>query len=647
MLKRLRKLTGYIDAGKTRLLSAGYWLHPDQGLSRFTVVLQYGAFFFFLFGIKLLIIHHYGNATPFWDQWSAEADHLYRPFFEHTLKLRDLVTPHNEHRIFTTRIIALSLLEINRIWNPLLQMVVNAGFHIMSIILTVWLLTRVVGKNNLPALLAYSLVLFSIPYSWENTLAGFQSQFYLVSFFSVAAVWLTIKNEPFRVGWWGGLLCSALAFLTLASGIFTLAAISFVYIIFLVTGMRRTGKQLAALILFLGLFIAGIKLTPIIPGHAELRVSSFQQLYASLTMIFGFPVAANLFSSIICNLPILGFIVILFKKRPGIHDRSWFLLGVIIWGVVQGFSIGYGRGFTSMSSRYRELFGMMLLINFGCLLYVAKTFIKRHPRLVIAGAGAWTALILVSLSLYGESNLPAEMDAKRVSNIQEEINMRSYLSTDDTGYLKNKPLLDIPYPDPDNLVRIINSTGIREILPSNINSLKGLGVKIEPSDAFVMNGYYITTPKHSDTTWGSYTVKGNVTKGEMVRQFSTNFKGTRIGIPVAGYPLDSGMKIEVEQNGHRWPVTLPANPKENWETAFTSIDKGPFSLRVTDASDSAWMAVGNPFVVGRLDKLTDNVMSRYYFFILSGVLITLFLLLKTGLIRGMRADGLKNGSLHA
>ena len=39
-------------------------------------ILPYVGFAIFVLGTKLVIIATYGNATPFWDQWDAEADFL-------------------------------------------------------------------------------------------------------------------------------------------------------------------------------------------------------------------------------------------------------------------------------------------------------------------------------------------------------------------------------------------------------------------------------------------------------------------------------------------------------------------------------------------------------------------------------------------
>jgi len=79
-----------------------------ERLSRLFAVV---AFILLLFGAKLWLIDHYGNPTPFWDQWDGEAANLYAPFLEGTLRFQDLFAAHNEHRIFTTRLLSLAELK--------------------------------------------------------------------------------------------------------------------------------------------------------------------------------------------------------------------------------------------------------------------------------------------------------------------------------------------------------------------------------------------------------------------------------------------------------------------------------------------------------------------------------------------------------
>src|SRR5260221_7214646 len=124
---------------ETALDMTGEYPYPKSDVSKrrhaIRRLLQYASFALLLFGAKLWVIDSYGNATPFWDQWDAEAANLYYPYFNHTLTWKNMIASHNEHRIFTTRILALVLLQINKIWNPLLQRVANAVWHVITLML--------------------------------------------------------------------------------------------------------------------------------------------------------------------------------------------------------------------------------------------------------------------------------------------------------------------------------------------------------------------------------------------------------------------------------------------------------------------------------------------------------------------------------
>ena len=235
-------------------------------ISQLQTLAMFAAFALLVFGVKLWLIDFNGNITPFMDQWDAEALSLYHPYLNNTLGWEHLVAPHNEHRIFTTRVIALGLLEINNSWNPLLQMVFNAGVHILTIMMTIYLMSRVISKKSIPALLAFSLVLFSLPYAWENTLAAFQLQFYLIVLFSIGALWLMLISEPLRWQWWAGVALGVLAFLSLASGVFVFAVAAFIGTIIFFGNLRRTPRQLTAIAILLLLFI--IVISPVPPSPA-------------------------------------------------------------------------------------------------------------------------------------------------------------------------------------------------------------------------------------------------------------------------------------------------------------------------------------------------------------------------------------------
>lgn len=600
--------------------------------SRWMPFLAFGAFATMLFGIKLWLIGSYGNATPFWDQWDAEAAYLYKPVLEGTLGWADLFAPHNEHRIFTTRLLALGLLTINGIWNPLLQMVVNAGLHIFTLGFGIALLTRVIGRNHLPALLFFSLVLFGVPYAWENTLAGFQSQFYFVLFFSIACLWLTVTQHPLSARWWGGVACAMFAFLSLASGIFALAAAAIVGLVFYAMGLRKTRKQLLAVAILAGLFILGAVLTPSLARHASLKAATFPQFLDALIAVLGWPISSSFFSALIRNLPALGFVGAMLWKHPPANDRKWFLLTLVIWALGQAVSIAYGRAVGNLGSRYLDLFAIGILVNFVCLISIAQDYIGKQHAWTITGVSVWAVTVLISLGLYAGKHIPAELSAKRDTGLAQEINTRNYLATGDFNHLKDKPLLHVPYFNSERLASILASPDIQTILPSNIRPpLTATLIESEPAGAFVADGYYLTTPKRTGMSLGSYGAQGDAATGHATIRFNANKQGALLAIPVAGYPLSSGIKLEIEQNGQRNPVIMKSNPKESWGMAYVKVGSGAFSVHLVDSSATTWLAVGAPFVTGRLDALTNGLLAKYPVFLIFGLMAVLLLLTQFGL----------------
>lgn len=505
------------------------FINKNDHSGRWTQALQYGAFALILFGIKLYLIHSYANATPFWDQWDAEAAYLYQPYLSGTLKWSDLFAPHLEHRIFVARLIALSLLIMNGIWNPLLQMVVNAVLHISVIMLGVFLLTRILGRKYLPMLLGFSILLFAIPYGWENTLAGFQSMFYTVLLFSLTSIWLTVTTAPLSRRWWLGILCAILAFLSLASGVFAMAAAAGVGALIYALGLRRTRRQLLAVVILTLLFFIGVALTPVVPGHAVFRAMSVVQFFDALNAILAWPIAPSSFSALLKNSPAVLFALLLIWKRAPASDKRWFLFALVLLTLAQAVSIAYGRATGSLSSRYLDLFAIGILINFACLISVSQEYGSATYKWAIASMasiGIWVISVLLALGIYAQARLPAELAAKSDAGIAQELNTKNFVATGDINHLKNKPFQHIPYPDAERLSTLLNSSNIQSILPINIH-------------VHLSNGSHSTTGRLDGFIFlllsnSCYFIFAGLAIGSLlIFKFILNFKKERVKEPVS------------------------------------------------------------------------------------------------------------------
>jgi hypothetical protein len=195
----------------------------------FSGIEPYLCLWLYLVGIKIFIVLSYGNSTPYWDQWDSEAAFLFKPFLNGTLGITDLFLPHNEHRIFTTRLFSLALLKINgNVWSPLLEMCINSFFYAATLVFLIYEVSKSLLLKEKFVFIFFCAVLFSIPFGWENSLSGFQSAFYFLILFSFVSIWSTSTGAPFKKLWWVGVVSGVLAFLSLASGSITLLTCSLI-----------------------------------------------------------------------------------------------------------------------------------------------------------------------------------------------------------------------------------------------------------------------------------------------------------------------------------------------------------------------------------------------------------------------------------
>ncbi|HEY8894978.1 MAG TPA: hypothetical protein VIM79_09200 [Niastella sp.] len=602
-------------------------------------LLLYSAFALLFTGLRLWVINTYGNATPFFDQWNGEASGLYKPFVDGTLSWNDLLRPHNEHNIFIPRLLALTLFYLNKGWNPMLQMVVNVAINLGFVLLINRFFIKAIGYNFLPLLLAFSLLLIGLPFGWENILVGFQSAFYLSILFSICALWFIVVCEPFSGRWWLGVVFGILAYLSLASGTFSFAAAAAVSFIFYITKLRRTNKQLWATVVLGALFITGALLTPHLAHQDVYKAHRVVDFYHALKVVFGWPVHWNLLAVIIRNLPIALFAIYIFKKLPTPADAKWFLFAFSLWTVSQVTLIAYARAAGVLAPRYKDLHMLPVILSLACALFLAQTYTGKRRTGARIGLFVWVVTLVVSICNNGLTYLPGELASKHQWDLRSEKTIAHFISTGDVDYLKGQSTDNIPDGNPESLVNIISLPGIKEILPANISHPLKPIISNQSQDAFIVNGYHPKTAAPIYPSWGSYTLHGDTTVGQIALRFqAANIKGRKIEIPVSGNPLSSGIKLEIEQNGKRQTLTFENKPDTTWLSTYVRMTADTFTIHITDASTTEWVAVGTPFALGRLDGVITRILNHYPDFIIFGIVIFFVLITYTSVRSNKQND---------
>jgi hypothetical protein len=417
--------------------------------------------------VKFVTITAYGNDTPFWDQWDAQAEYLFRPWLEDRLSLSSLFAAHNEHRILMTRILALLIFEANgRVWSPLLEMYVNACLHIVAICILTYLCGKSLPESRRPFLLFFVGVLFSIPFGWENTLAGFQSQFYFLLLFMPVFLWSMVAHETYSPRWWLGAAAGLLSPLTVASGALTPLAGAVILAFKRLLDKPKSGVAISAIVLLLVAAGVSIMLTPTMPHHAALKAQSVTQFLGALGKVMSWPGAKLKIGPQIIHLPLVILTVFVIRNPSRRTPANYFVIALGVWVFGQFIASAYARS-GSLSPRYLDLFAIGLVANFASLLGIFDSCAnwRKIQRAMLA---AWLAVVMCGFVTQAP-RLVHKLDEKAMQGREQEKNVRAYLCTGDIAAISWKPSLHIPYPSTERLASILESPTVRSFLPGNIH----------------------------------------------------------------------------------------------------------------------------------------------------------------------------------
>lgn len=412
---------------------------------------------------RLYFVETFAIPLPYWDQWDAEGDFLLRPWIEGRLTLRDLWQPHNEHRIFPTRLLSLLIFNITGVWDNIIEARVNILVAACIPLIILLFLMRGKALYGIRWLILVVIVAqFSLPFSFENLLVGFQSQFYFLIIFTLLAMILAVRYPADVLAMAGVLVLSWLSVLTMASGILTPAAVAAVYAL---QGFQRreiSWKHLALGAVLLSLLAIGYFIMPNIEANHIYRARSISELLMALRYILAWPVAESWPAAIVLWAPALGMVPRLLRART-LSRADLLMAGCVIWSLGQALAIAYGRGqgMGEVSSRYTELFTPGLVGN----AWFAARFIEvtvKNRRIAWLGTVFFAAFIMGHITRY-DGDMRDIYRGYGLS-VKQEANVRNYLKTGDASQLV-KPKFEIPYPDSVRLRSLLDNPTIRPILP--------------------------------------------------------------------------------------------------------------------------------------------------------------------------------------
>lgn len=425
---------------------------------------------------RFAFVSVYAASIPYWDQWDAEGAHLIKPWLDGTLTVGHMFAPHNEHRILFTRLVSLALLEANdQQWDSLPGVYANVFIYaaIPALLFAVFapgLRTRVAKWTLFLVLLALAW----LPYGQHNTLVAFQNQFFFMSLFAIACIWLAARARD--DAWLPAKVLPAAVFglFTMASGLFGAVAAGGVLTLRLaVLRNLRPLRACVTIALLAAIAVTSYLAIPHISGLEWMKAQDAATWLQRFVFHLGWPLAGD---SWFAWIPIWAPSVIaayrLLRHREA-DARDLCALGLGAWTVMQVAAIAYARDV--LSDRYFDTLALGLVANL-CLalrLFERYNFVATSAPLQRVASAAPLALLLLAWATgLGRSfNEDVQAAARRstLSTLQTA-NVRQFVATGDRSALDDRMRLHIPYPSADRLAGLLLDPTLRGTLPAIVRT---------------------------------------------------------------------------------------------------------------------------------------------------------------------------------
>lgn len=425
-----------------------------------------------ILGSKIVLIATHGSPTPFWDQWDAEAVKIYRPWFAGTLSFADLFATHNEHNLFLSRLTELGLLIVSGRWDPIQQMLVNASFYTGTIGVLLATLSRAQEWAGALILWVFAVVIYAVPFGWENSLFG-MLQFYFLILFAPLGLFLLYDSTAFSRRWWAGNLVALLGFFCLASGSLTLLAFAVIAVAQLALRVRAGRSEIAGIMLQIAVAALLIWLTPTIKGHQELKAQSFLEWLNALALLASWPIGQigqrtfmAWLAAVFVFAPAIVLAVCVWRERAQLSDPRWFYVAMTVWVGWQMLAFSYGRSRNAFDTpRYADIYVVGVLVNAACVIRLTLVDLHDRVRTVLPLAVTWLVVLFVAGGLRTINVVSPEIAWRRDTGALQTEAVKRYIQSGDASVLDNKPPFHIPYPTADRLIELLSDQSIRAILP--------------------------------------------------------------------------------------------------------------------------------------------------------------------------------------
>ena len=570
------------------------------------------AVFLTVAGSKFALIAHFGVNIPFGDQWDGEGQATYLPWLEDRFGFSDLFRAHNEHRIVLSRIWSLLLLESNGLWDPLLQMIANAVLLASTATVLFLCLSGIDKRSN--ALLAGGVAwLCSVPLNWENTLWGFQSNFYLLTLFSIAAIW-TFTTHPWgTIRWWIGWIFLAFACFSLGSGFFAAIATCGVAVLQVSLSPKEVlGRRFA--IAFASL-VAAVALCFLLLAPKG-SGGSLQPLGSAMGNFLGmlaWPLSGATWAFLIVQAPAIGATILLVIRRRPFPAKVATLLGLVLWTFLQGGAISLTRDIGG--SRYWDMFVVGLASNLALLVWLTRQLTSPLLKHLFPIACSCWCLTLSVATVFDfiHYQLPTLHHLNEVRS-HHATQLKGYLISEAPDYLNPATRQVMPlHSNMEALKTLLDTPALRQILPPEFQPTLSISGTEEEGVFAESNRPREIEPPPQSPSWGSYDpINKEAAQGTLQLTFEPSPRTRWIEFFVAGQPSPHGSSLIVSalDGSHRTPISFARSPGMAWESVIVKVPEGKIRLEACDKFDQRWFAFTAPRPVGRWEAMKRRVLQQ-------------------------------------
>jgi len=541
------------------------------------------------------MIASYGTDVPFYDQWDAEGMHLLKPLVDGELKGEQLFAPHNEHRVFWSRLLSLAAYELNGQWDGRLEAVMSAAVLALAVVLLFHCFESRFGGWRRLFLWGVLAAVFCFPYSLANTICGFQSQFYFLMLFSVGQLWGSLRGRLGSFTWFLGQLAGVAAVFSMSSGMLASAIIIMVLIYRMLLERRWDREALWKLGAVLLVGLAGVLAFKTFEPHESLRVRSVSQFVDSVFFLLAWP-GKSIWVALLLVLPVVLLALPPQKSKSG--DGKWlFLLAFGLWIGGQIAAIAFARGGANhgYTERYLDLLGLYCLAGFVGLNALSQREWRWRKMGLVVGGYSLLWLIVVGTGLYHHSFSDNWLRRSAKHRHNEQIRLiRDFIETDNPAVFAGVSPLHVSYPKVARLVKMLRDPTLKSILPVSIRPCLELEDDSLKTSGIVRGGIPDTlVVGRKQDYWGTYRVDGGAMTGEFQSEVMESHL-SMVQLQIAGDFDEATLPVRIESlDGEevRFPM-IDRSPGMKANSVNCFLPKGRFVLRIIDADPDHWIAVG-------------------------------------------------------